>query len=66
MKITTKYDIGDTVYDTLTKKKTHISGIQIQKGKLCCSSENMDQILYVVEDHLCHSYRKEDELLEYS
>lgn len=61
--IETKFSVGDEVWDTLRSKKTRVSGIKIEKGELCCSSGFKSEILYVVKDHMCHTFRKEDELI---
>lgn len=62
--IETKFSIGDPVWDTLTQRKTRVTGIIIEKGEMCCSSTFKSEILYVVKDHMCHTYRKEDELIK--
>ena len=66
MIIETKYSIGDVVWDILTKKKTRITGITVEKGETCCSSGFKSEIRYVVKDHLCHTYRKDSELEPYT
>ena len=62
--IETKFSVGDSVWDLLTKKRTRVTGIRIEKGEMCCSSGFKSEILYVVKDHLCHTFRKEEELVE--
>lgn len=62
MKIETKYDIGQTVWDTLTKTKITVIGIKFQKGKMCCKDEDIDTLMYIIDNHLCDTYRFEHEL----
>jgi len=62
--IETKFSVGDHVWDLLTKKRTKVTGIRIEKGEMCCTSGFKSEILYVVKDAMCHTFRKEEELLE--
>jgi hypothetical protein len=64
MIVETKFSIGDWVWDTLTSKRTRVTGIRVEKGELCCSSGFKNETIYVVKDHLCHTFRKEGELLK--
>lgn len=64
MIIETKFSVGDNVWDTLTNKRTRVTGIRVEKGEMCCSSDFKSEVQYVVKDHLCHTYRKEEELVK--
>jgi len=64
MVVETKFSVGDPVWCLLTNKKTRVTGIRIEKGEMCCTSGFKSEILYVVKSHLCHSYRKEEELMK--
>ena len=56
----TKFSMGDNVWDLLTKKRTRVTGIRIEKQK---TNEGFSSIIvYTVAHALERTYRKEDEL----
>lgn len=57
------FNIGDSVWDTLTLKKTKIIGIEQKIGKKCCTDVDETFIKYYVDDHMCSTYRLEKELI---
>jgi len=62
MKIETKFTLGELVWDTLTKKHFTVIGLEIKTGKMCCSDKNEHYVRYYLDDHLCHTFRTENEL----
>lgn len=62
MKLETKFDIGEQVWDLLTNKKVIIIGLQINVGRRCCNEED-NSTIYYVDNHLCGTFRKETELM---
>ena len=57
------FNIGDSVWDKLTLRKTKIIGIEMKIGKKCCSDKDEIFTKYYVEDHMCLTYRLEKELI---
>lgn len=62
MQYQTQFDIGDEVWDLLTNKKVTIIGVQINRGRRCCDEED-NSTIYYVDNHLCGTFRKENELM---
>jgi hypothetical protein len=57
------FKIGDSVWDTLTLRKTKIIGIEQKLGKKCCFDIEENITKYYVDDHMCQTYRLEEELI---
>lgn len=62
MSIQTKFSIDEIVWDTILKKKLKIIGIETKSGKRCCSDVSEHYVRYYLNDHLCNTYRLENEL----
>lgn len=62
MKITTQFDIDEEVWDILTKKRVKIIGFTINRGNNCCQQTN-NNIVYYVDNHVCGTFRLENELM---
>lgn len=62
MQISTEFDIGEEVWDLLTKKRVKVMGFTINRGNNCCYHTN-NSIIYYVDNHLCGTFRKPEELM---
>lgn len=62
MNISTEFDVGDEVWDLLTKKRVKIIGFTINRGNNCCQQTN-NSIIYYVDNHMCGTFRLETELM---
>lgn len=64
MNINVEFEIGEKVWDTLTKRLVSVIGVKIIAGRTCCSAPETPPVIeYYVDNHLCGSHREPSELM---